>query len=146
MIDTDVVLLLTGGREVNVIYPDRIGREYETPTLDVLGVREWNVDVDESMHSIPRRLNPRFIIGKWGTGYKTKDGVKATLYFEYIIGHQPLSPEHQEMADAVRLSEDQQRMAQIQRTRLITFEEFEKLQSRVDKLEARIARLDGELP
>ncbi len=134
MIDTNVVLVLTNGWEIPVVYPRRIGREYETPWLDVKGFREWNIDVVDSVNSI-RLGDPRFIVGKWGSSFGSSEGVDQVVPFHNFARIRDLSPEDQARANMARVDEELLAQKLWDETRPITRAEFSALERRVKNLE-----------
>ena len=141
MTDTDVILVLNDGREIAVVYPARVGREYETAWLPGHpGSREWNIDILGSKERVTYG-NPRYIVGEWGTGYGVTAGVVEVVPFGLLSGVKPLPPELQEKADGVRAVERQRREEEMRDNRPILWAEFQLLVERVRTLEKMVKEL-----
>lgn len=143
--DTDVVLVLRGGREISVVYPTRIGKEMDAQWLDSPGCREWNIDVlDSYAHPPPFQCHPRFVVGKWGTDYGESKGVEGVIPYEELVCVKQLSPEDQARSDDFRLKENAERARALADARPIRSVEFVALESRVRKLEDRLEAIAPE--
>lgn len=82
--DTNLIFVLIGGQEVKVNYPDRIGLQYVCPWLGSEGnKRVWNIDVPKVVSNYQSgkdyQTESMFIIGKWGTSFDEKNGVKQII-------------------------------------------------------------------
>ena len=138
MIDTDFTFVLTDGTEIDVVYPDRVGREYDIPWLTVRSqpgaIREWNIDVHESLRK-PEPYNPRFVIGMWGTSYSSEEGVKKRIPYSKVVRIHDLTPELQAKSDEYSRQEEEKRDIENLRARMVYGVEFDALVRRVEELE-----------
>ena len=143
MIDTNVVLVLKDGKEIPVVYPERIGREYKTPWLDNPGSREWNIDVRESLNmATSRQLGKdlRFIVGEWGSAYGANAGVSYIIPFQNVVGTKSLSPEDQFKGDAAVAQAKAELQKKQKDASHVTFAEFSALEKRVAELEKKVGQ------
>lgn len=138
--DTNVGLRLLDGMLIEVIYPERIGHEYETPWLgERVGSREWNVDPAEILKREGRVNQHRLIVGKWGTVYGSSDGVKFVVPLNKLVAVETLPEEK------VAIGEDNERKealefqerAQNDPERYVHLRELRALEERVVALERK---------
>lgn len=139
--DKDITIIRRDGTEYHVVYPNRVGREYETPWLDTAGSREWNIDIMESLHNPPTKGNPpRFIIGKWGTGYADPDGVETIIPFQDVLGIKDLPPDLKEQSIQGWTREEKalEEQAHNNSNRYVRFEELKQVLERINRLEEKV--------
>lgn len=94
MLDTNIRFVLKNGEKVEVNEPNRIGINYETSWLRGVdgenneGYRDWNIDVIEVLGKYLSgnyyTENAYFVVGKWGSGYSSIDGVKKVIFLSLI--------------------------------------------------------------
>jgi hypothetical protein len=133
MRDTNLTLVLKDNSTIDVIFPDRIGREYETPWLDRKGCREWNVDIDELLTEMDRKV----VVGKWGTTYGTHEDT-LVIPVAKVAKWKTLSLDKQKIADINMAEEDRHNRLRVREYGFIRGKEFDELVERVMKLESII--------
>jgi len=139
MQDTDFTFVLTDKIKIPVIYPHRVGIEYDTPTERFPTRRIWNVDVQETIENANfyRMYDPRFIVGKWGTGAGEKLEIVYSIPFILVNGIEDLTPQQKEQSEKARAeykkNEELKHKANIPVTRM----EFDALEQRVSDLEGK---------
>jgi hypothetical protein len=141
MIDTNIGIRLKTGGLVEVVYPDRIGIEYETPWLsdqNKEGCREWNIDpAEQKLRLVEGRFpgtSPRFIIGKWGTTYK-ETPVVASVFFRDVWSFEKLPTAQVALGESRMAEENRKKQAVSEQERFVTHREFKLLEERLEKLE-----------
>lgn len=141
MTDCDITIALHDGTEVDVIYPHRLGIEYDTPWLSHDGSRNWNIDIEECLtrNRSGRNfgINPRFVVGMWGTGYG--DGrYYQMIPLKDVRSWRSLSDELLQISQRQR-EEDMRKMEEAVKAdpnRCVRGDEFSALVRRVEELEA----------
>jgi len=101
--DGNVIIVTKDGKEHRCDRPNRLGVQEETPWLRNLGEdsrdgdRCWNIDPVEIMNKFNSgdyyQTKAFFVIGKWGTGYNTDDGVLDTVRLSDVAGFKQLVSE-----------------------------------------------------
>lgn len=136
--DTNVGIRLKTGELVEVIYPQRIGIEYETPWLDYEGSRNWNIDPLKNFVD-PPSYSPRFIVGKWGTGYQESKGVDRVIPIRLVSNIEALPEEKVQQGLAYAQREEDERVAKQQADpeRYVRLKELQALEERIAKLESK---------
>lgn len=91
--DSNFSILLNNGEKIEVIYPERVGCEYDTPWLAGTedgseGSRSWGDTQDFLNRFKDHQLgyNPKFVIGEWGTRYHQPEGVKQMVSLDEVAG------------------------------------------------------------
>lgn len=102
--DSNFRILLKDGKHVDVVYPERVGCEYDTPWLNTPdrdeddrypGSRSWGRTEEfiTNYHHHQLGYNAKLVIGKWGTGYHEMSGVYQMIPIEDVVGLSELNPE-----------------------------------------------------
>lgn len=100
--DGNVIILTRDGKEHKCDKPNRLGIQSGTPWLmnsdePREGDRCWNIDPVNIMNQFNSgdyyQTKAFFVVGKWGTGYNTDDGVVDTVRLEDVVGFKELISE-----------------------------------------------------
>jgi hypothetical protein len=100
--DGNVIIVTKDGKEHQCDRPNRLGIQSGTPWLmnsdePREGDRLWNIDPVEIMNKFNSgdyyQTKAFFVIGKWGSGYNTDDGVLDTVRLTGILGFKQLVSE-----------------------------------------------------
>jgi hypothetical protein len=111
--DTNLILFLKSGREVEVIYPLRVFTEGETPWLDRPGYLQTSDplnDLTKFKSGNGFGYNPRFVIGTWMPTYNKSDNRVETIPKSVVENITPASAEAAARGNKIRQQEQDDRM------------------------------------
>ena len=141
--DINVGIRLKDGELVEVIYPNRVFREYETPWLDRKGAREMNIDPREDVANYGTNRGSRgarFIIGtsKVG-GYGESDNVVRVIPVGLVMAVEPLPADKVAIGQANMQAEENERIRKEQENpeRYIRLKELQPILERLAALESK---------
>lgn len=149
MRDTNLALRLKDGSRVDVVYPDRIGRQYDTPWLDYPGSREWNIGIEETLQlwrsGLHFKYNPYFVVGKWGTGYGITEGARL-IPFSEVSSVCELIPSLQRLGDDRHDKEAAEIKENIRLGSVVTVAQYEALEKRLAAVEESLHSMRNGVP
>ena len=141
MIDTDIVIKTVTGKEIRVVYPERIGREYPTPWLsESKHSREWNIDVHETRTDRSRK-DCSFVVGVWGSGYGDNAKVREIISVDAVIGFGELTNAEKLVSLEAHKQQENEYQEYGRKNRVIQGEAFDALLGRVEQLESLTSTL-----
>jgi hypothetical protein len=139
--DTNIGIRLKTGELIEVVYPLRVGIEQETPWLDRKGWRQWNTDPAETLvEERDSKYSPRFIVGKWGTGYLSSEGVHDTIPLTLVSSIESLPEDLVKKGELFKQQEYEAERAarRADPERWVKLKELQALESRISELERYI--------
>ena len=135
MIDTDIVIQTVTGKEIRVVYPERIGREYSTPwSSEYKFCREWNIDVHKTRTDTGRK-DCSFVVGVWGSGYGDNTKVREIIRVDAVIGFGEITAAEKELSKKARTIQEVEYQEYATINRVVKGAEFDALVGRVTWLE-----------
>lgn len=145
MKDSNMVIHTTDGKEVAVVWPQLVQREYATPWLGRPGCRELNISVIETLdrwRTGKEYQSGKFVvIPNWEANkpYGDYTGSLAVIPFESVVSISPLPHDKylKALANMAEYEAKAKREAMENPDRNITYLEFTELLKRVQALEAR---------
>lgn len=141
--DINVGIRLKDGELVEVIYPNRIFREYETPWLDSKGAREMNIDPREDVANYGTNRSSRgsrFVIGLSNAGwYGTSEGVVRVIPVGLVMAIEPLPADRVAVGRAKADAEEAERVQKERENpeRAVRLKELAPILARLAALESK---------